>query len=1843
MLIKQRKHIIWLFTIYFLLTQSIFSSLAFAQDSGTSRIAGVDRYQTAVAISQKGWQASDYAVLARGDDFADALCAGPLAQNYSGPILLTEPQSLNADTLTELKRLGVKHLFIAGGTGAIAQSVEDELKAGGIASIERIYGETRHDTSVKIAEKLGNPEKAVLVTGHDFPDALSISVVAAKLGLPILLTSKNDLPAEVSNYFQDHSTITQTYIVGGTGVISADLESQVPNPVRLAGNDRYDTNIAVLEYFGSSFNFETIYVAIGGGGNGDEFADALTGATLAAKTSSPLVLISGSLPKRTGDYLKTKLSFSSNVIALGGQAVVSSAVLAEIIACKGQTPVSQEYNAAGTYGPETGTETINGNVTISAADVTLRNTIIEGDLLLAQSIGDGNVYLKDVTVKGKTLINGGGPNSIIMYNFNGVTVTVDVPEGSNVRLVAQGDTNIANVIMESNGQLQESNLTGTGFVNIIIPANVQVNLAGTFNEVNVQGSGANVTVNSGTISTMTISETANGAEISLANGTTVTNLNADASANITGQGQISRANVSANNVIIAQTPTKTTVAEGITASVGGKTQTGTKPPSSGGGSGSSSGGGGNTVSVTAIAVNPTIMALVVGGAPGTISATVTPINATNKNIIWTSSNEAVATVANGIVTPVAAGTSTITATSAADSNKTATCTLTVNAGVPVTSIVLTGAGDAITTDRGTLQMSATVEPSNATNKTITWSVINGTGSAIISATGLVTAGTNGTVTIRATAKDGSAVFGEKEIAISGQVEQLPAISFVTGPEVKFELNENLWEAVVEFTANQGGTAYYLVVDKDTILTQNAQELKEIVGGEGTPDYVLTRGKHGFEVEPAGNRFDFNYKQNTFADKDYNLYIVLEEIKGAFSEVKQVSFHTPLDTIPPEFNQQGTPTGVFDKRSRAFIITQSVIDYDEFYDLYIWIVAKDMAPVELPTAETVKSSGKKYAMQHSGYAKGDTITYTGLTPATAYVVYLVAQDYSKAGLGGGGLFSDVLLLEETTRADENGPNWAGTSDADCYTIDIAAKTLTIQFDGDIYVENIDTLKTQISIYPGQGDSVPLAAGDNVVINGDTMTITFAQLPSDGFYLYIAKEAIAYQENHASKNKGELSLQVLFSEVDLTAIDTALAAATAAKAGVLISADGTDVETTHKWVSQEVNNTLDSAILTATAAKSTVTTDQEVAAAVAALEEAVGIYNTAKKAGTKVVFAAKTRELPALAYDPDKERYLVAYKRGDVGHTIAETGIYGRFVLPDGDFSGEEFVIAPSATIGTFSPTAVSYDTIKKRFLLVWDDCRDNATDGQWNLYGQFVNSEGVRSGEIFPVSDITDGKEQTDPGIAFDSTQGNFLIIYNHEVGGADDQQGDLHCRLLKADGTLGEDQLIAGGKWGQGGTSVDFNGTDYLVAYGDNGNKVKLINSSGTPSSDAIFFTTAGDGVAVPQLAYNTQLEQFLAVWSARYGVGSSSTWIDDICGSIVLKEGSSANPFVIADQTKLKQFYPDVAAVGDKFAVVWMDAGDSSCDIRAAIVSADQAVSAPIVIANNVGDYASPTVCGGKDGALAAYEVQIGDDSNTKDIQVKKIGLDSSSIIPIESIIITGTGDATTIVSNQTLQMSAAVTPANATEQTVTWSVASGPGTISADGLLTPTGIGVITVKATAQDGSDIEGTKEITVEANSGFFTFVSATGTITNYDKAGGLDVVIPSMIDGVTVTSIGYRAFSAKGLTSVTIPDSVKTIEYNAFTNNQLISIVIGDQVTSIGEYAFNENRLTTVTIPSSVITIGNGAFYGNELTSITIGPDVAFDSILVLSGANMNNFRDVYEAGGAGHYIGTQEGTWTKES
>lgn len=307
--------------------------------STNNRLAGEDRFQTARVISEKFNQGTvQDVILATGNNFPDALSVSVLAAKLSAPILLVNNKANNSSEsfnyITQhLSKSGTVHII--GGTGVIDKGFETKLNQLGFINIDRIGGYDRYDTDYLIAQKLavGKATPVVIASGEDFPDALSISSVASNKGWPILLVGKDYVAQDIKNYVSKEQP-SQVYIVGGTGVISQSVETQirslVPNsPItRLAGQDRFDTNAVIVKSFG--LNPKTIYLS-----TGFIFADALSGSVLAAKTGDPIVLIDPSvptLPPSVASYLSGLHSknASPNLIAFGGTSVVPEAILKSV-------------------------------------------------------------------------------------------------------------------------------------------------------------------------------------------------------------------------------------------------------------------------------------------------------------------------------------------------------------------------------------------------------------------------------------------------------------------------------------------------------------------------------------------------------------------------------------------------------------------------------------------------------------------------------------------------------------------------------------------------------------------------------------------------------------------------------------------------------------------------------------------------------------------------------------------------------------------------------------------------------------------------------------------------------------------------------------------------------------------------------------------------------------------------------------------------------------------------------------------------------------------------------------------------------------------------------------------------------------------------------------------------------------------------------------------------------------------------------------------------------------------------------------------------------------------------
>ncbi len=295
----------------------------------TSKLYGKDRYATAVEVSKAGWENSDMAVIANGSSFADALVASPLAANYDAPILLTEAGELTQETKTELKRLGVKTVYVVGGITVVSDATVKEMANMGV-DVVRLGGANRYETSLEVATHLDrqkNVENIYVAGGYAPADALTIASKAAVDKTPIILVENKEVPKKVLSWLKNQN-LKSAYVIGGETVIKnsvmKDLNKITSEDItnnRIGGANRYETNALVIEkLFAKEQN--NVYVT-----ESMKLVDSLVVAPLAAKTGSPVIITDNDLStsqKSIADKMLVK-----KVIEVGGE--VSKTAVQDLI------------------------------------------------------------------------------------------------------------------------------------------------------------------------------------------------------------------------------------------------------------------------------------------------------------------------------------------------------------------------------------------------------------------------------------------------------------------------------------------------------------------------------------------------------------------------------------------------------------------------------------------------------------------------------------------------------------------------------------------------------------------------------------------------------------------------------------------------------------------------------------------------------------------------------------------------------------------------------------------------------------------------------------------------------------------------------------------------------------------------------------------------------------------------------------------------------------------------------------------------------------------------------------------------------------------------------------------------------------------------------------------------------------------------------------------------------------------------------------------------------------------------------------------------------------------------
>lgn len=292
----------------------------------TVRLSGADRYETAAAVVSDAFpEGAPTVYLATGSGYADALAGGAAAAHAGAPVVPVAPDTVPSVIAGLLTRLAPQHIVVLGGTAAISDAVITEVTRLTGATTQRLAGPDRYSTAAGVSRASfgADTTTVVLATGEAFADALVGTALAGRLGAPVLLTPRDQLPDVVRRELQRLSP-TRVVVLGGGAAVSDGVAAEVGSVtgaqiVRVSGSSRYSTAADASQLFPTST--EVVYVATGTG-----FADALAAGPAAVSNDGPLLLAPTTGPVPAEVLLALERLSPSRLVLVGGTGALSEPV-----------------------------------------------------------------------------------------------------------------------------------------------------------------------------------------------------------------------------------------------------------------------------------------------------------------------------------------------------------------------------------------------------------------------------------------------------------------------------------------------------------------------------------------------------------------------------------------------------------------------------------------------------------------------------------------------------------------------------------------------------------------------------------------------------------------------------------------------------------------------------------------------------------------------------------------------------------------------------------------------------------------------------------------------------------------------------------------------------------------------------------------------------------------------------------------------------------------------------------------------------------------------------------------------------------------------------------------------------------------------------------------------------------------------------------------------------------------------------------------------------------------------------------------------------------------------------
>lgn len=196
------------------------------------RLSGADRYKTSAQIASKLITDKTTTLeIASGENYADALSLNNAAEKDKAPILLVRVNAIDKSVEGVIKSSKASLINIAGREKSVSENTKANIKKISKATINRIGGANRYETSILLAKYSGAKEVVVVASGEDFADALVAAPFSAKQKGAILLTNKDKLSDNAEKFIKD-TKFNKSYVIGGEKSVSEKVIEQLTNIIK---------------------------------------------------------------------------------------------------------------------------------------------------------------------------------------------------------------------------------------------------------------------------------------------------------------------------------------------------------------------------------------------------------------------------------------------------------------------------------------------------------------------------------------------------------------------------------------------------------------------------------------------------------------------------------------------------------------------------------------------------------------------------------------------------------------------------------------------------------------------------------------------------------------------------------------------------------------------------------------------------------------------------------------------------------------------------------------------------------------------------------------------------------------------------------------------------------------------------------------------------------------------------------------------------------------------------------------------------------------------------------------------------------------------------------------------------------------------------------------------------------------------------------------------------------------------------------------------------------------------------------------------------------------------------